>query len=189
MRSRQSLELSVNTLSLFGDSRDVVRAEIREEFGSPRLSVELVPRDSSGKNLWNVLRPRDWNRLRKRTYELAQHRCEVCDGVGAKYAVACHERWEFEEWSCTQYLLGLIALCPACHDVKHIGRAIDMGRRVPATAHLRDVNRWSRKQAERYLELTFALSHLRNLEERWYVDLSWLKQFHIQPGPLNARAK
>jgi len=178
----------MNTLSLFGDSRDVVRAEIAEEFGSPRLSVELIPKQTQGRNLWNVLSSRDWNRLRKSTYESARCRCEICDGVGAKWPVACHERWEFEEWSCTQCLIGLIALCPACHDVKHIGRAIDMGRRAGTTAHLRKINRWSKKRAERYLELTFALGHLRNLEERWYVDLSWLKQFHIQPGLLQPRA-
>src|SRR5216684_8330314 len=178
----------MNTLSLFGDNREVIRAEIADEFASPRLSVELLPKETWGSNLWSVLLPRDWNRLRKRTYESAQRRCEICGGVGAKWPVACHERWEFEEWSCTQYLVGLIALCPACHDVKHIARAMAMGRTAEATKHLCAINRWSRKRGERYLELTFALWDLRNLEDRWYVDLSWLKQFDIRPGPLPPKA-
>jgi hypothetical protein len=172
----------MKTLSLFGDNREVILTEIAEEFGSPRLSVELVPKQAWGRNLWTVLWPRDWNRLRKRTSESAHRRCEICGGVGAKWPVACHERWEFEEWSCTQYLIGLIALCPACHDVKHIGRAIAGGRRAETTAHLCAVNRWSRKRAGRYLKLAFAVGELRN-RERWYVDLSWLKQFNIRPRP------
>jgi hypothetical protein len=111
------------------------------------------------------------------------NRCEICGGIGAKWPVDCHERWAFEEWSCTQYLIGLIALCPACHDVKHIGRAIAGGRRVAATAHLCSINHWSKKRTEKYLKLMFAIGDLRNLEERWYVDLSWLKQFNMRPDP------
>jgi len=171
----------VNSLSLFGDNRQVILAEIAEEFGSPRLGVDLIPKQSWGRNLWTVLRPRDWDRLRRSRYEVAGHRCEICGGVGSKWPVVCHERWEFEEWSCTQCLVGLIALCPACHDVKHMGRAIEGGRRAEASAHLCEINRWSRKQAKKYLELTFAVEDLRNLEDRWYVDLSWLKQFNIKP--------
>ncbi len=179
----------MGTLSLFGDDREVILAEIAEDFGSPRLSVELIPMQAWGSNLWTRLWPRDWNRLRKRTSESAGRRCEICSGVGKSWPVACHERWEFEEWSCTQYLIGLIALCPACHDVKHIGRAIAGGRRAEAIAHLRAINRWSRKRAERYLDLAFAVDDLRNLEERWYVDLwSWLKQFNIQPRPFQPKA-
>src|SRR5437879_1782771 len=158
---------SMNTLSLFGDNREVILAEIAEEFGSPRLSVDVVPKQAWGRNLWRVLWPRDWNRLRKSAYESADYRCDICGGAGSKWPVACHERWEFEEWSCTQYLIGLTALCPACHDVKHIGRAIAGGRRAEATAHLCEINRWSRKRAKKYLELTFAVENLRNLEERW----------------------
>jgi len=174
----------MSTLLLFGDSREVILAEIAEGFegfGSPRLTVELVPTNTWGSNPWSVLRSSHWNRLPRRTYEAAQHRCEVCGGIGAKWPVACHERWEFEDWSCTQCLSGLIALCPACHDVKHIGRAMLMGRGDEATAHLRTVNAWSPEQVDGYLALAFGLWKLRTLEEKWYVDLSWLKQFNIQP--------
>ncbi len=157
--------------------------KIAEEFGEPRLSVELIPKKTWGVNLWSILRQSDWRRLRKPACEASGFRCAVCRGVGTKGRIECHERWDFVEWSCTQVLTGMIALCPECHQVKHIGRAIIHGRGDEAKHHLLTTNEWSTKQMARYLDLIFDLALLRDLEVRWYVDLSWLKQFNIQPRP------
>jgi len=161
-------------------TRQVILEEIAESFGSPLLTIELIPKSSWCHNLWSQLDSRDWGRLKVTTSEAAQHRCEVCGGVGSKYPVDCHERWEFEEWSCTQSLVGLIALCPACHSVKHLGRSMNHGLGDDAKAHLRAINKWSTKKTEDYVALAFNLWEVRSLE-KWYVDLSWLKQFRITP--------
>jgi hypothetical protein len=172
--------LNTNTLSLFVDEREAILAKIADEFGSPRLTAEPLPPQAWGKNLWSLLWPRDWDRLRKATYAQAQHHCEICGGVGARIRLACHERWEIAEWCCTSDLVGLIALCPACHDVKHIGRAIEQGRRRQCAEQLRKVNSWSARQVEHYLTAIGTLSELRTLEHKWYVEFRpWLKRHNI----------
>jgi len=171
----------VASLSLFGDSRRVIIETIADEFGEPRLTAELIPKKAWGTNLWSVLRESDWKRLRTPACEAANFRCVICGGVGTKGRIECHERWQVLEDACTQVLIGLVALCPECHQVKHIGRAIIHGRGEDAKYHLRRINEWTADQAARYLDLVFSLAQLRDLEENWYVDLSWLRQFNIFP--------
>ncbi|HYR27257.1 MAG TPA: HNH endonuclease [Thermoanaerobaculia bacterium] len=110
----------------------------------------------------------------------ANHLCKVCGGVGHQYRVACHESWEFDNVQCCQRLVGLIALYPECHDVKHFGRANENGRGADAKLHLCVVNDWSIAKADRYLDLVFALWKLRT-RKPWHVDLTCLTQFGIAP--------
>lgn len=155
--------------------------EIERLFGTPKLTVELVPLSTWGSNLRSLLKRSEWDKLRKAAYVAADHRCEVCGGVGKCYRVACHERWLFEDQYQLQTLIGLIALCPACHEAKHLGRAERFGRRAEAKAHLAKTNGWSEEETAAYLSLVGALWKVRS-KERWYVDVSsWLKQFGIKP--------
>ena len=48
-----------------------------------------------------------------------------------------------------------IALCPACHEVKHLGLAAQRGRQRAALAHLAKVNGWTAADAEAYAEVVF----------------------------------
>ena len=146
-RRKQPEELTVP------DTVDGILEEITRAFGSPRLTVELLPATTWGSNLRTALRISQWDKLRRRTCEAAGHRCEVCGGVGRQYRVACHERWEFDDAQSWQRLVGLIALCPACHDVKHFGRANENGRGPDAKLHLCEINGWSIAAVDRYLKL------------------------------------
>jgi len=141
----------------------------------PKLTIELVPKGQWGSNLRSKLPRTEWDRLRKAQYEVAGHICEVCGGVGRRHPVECHEVWEFEEG--VQRLVGLIALCPACHGVKHIGRTMqshwDPGG-VKATAHLARVNGWTVVQAQLYIEESLVVWQRRSYQE-WALDLSWLE--------------
>lgn len=156
-------------------------ATIRSRYGVPRLTVELIPRSTWSLNLRALLRQRDWNLLRRRTYVVAGHRCEICDGVGRQHPVECHERWEFDDGRSIQHLRGLIALCPACHAAKHFGRALAKGIGAEVLAHLAEVNSWSHKKAERYTEHELAIWALRS-EKEWDLDLTWLKQLNVRPS-------
>lgn len=93
-----------------------------------RLTVDLVPRSQWGANLAQALKGARWDTLRKETYRRAGGRCEVCGGVGSRHPLEAHEVWEYDEESGIQRLVRLIALCPACHEVQHIGRAGTIGR-------------------------------------------------------------
>jgi hypothetical protein len=46
-----------------------------------------------------------------------------------------------------QRLEQLVALCPACHEVKHAGLASKRGRLSAVIAHLAEVNHWSPEDA------------------------------------------
>ena len=140
-----------------------------------KLTIELVPKGQWGANLRSELSSGEWNRLRRATYKAADYRCEVCGGVGPKWPVECHERWRYDEGTKVQHLDGLIALCPSCHEVKHIGRAQAIGRMDHALAHLMKVNRWSGEHALAYIDESFQ-TWARRSKEDWTLDLSWLER-------------
>lgn len=138
-----------------------------------KLSVELVPKTSWFKNLRSMLTPGDWDRLRRGTYRKADYRCEICDGQGPNHPVECHEIWHYDDKRHQQILTGLIALCPACHQVKHIGLASIQGKFEQALNHLMQVNRWTEHQAIRHIKAAGKKQRERN-KFKWEVDISWV---------------
>lgn len=147
-----------------------------------RLTVELVPSSCWFSNLRSELSKYEWDRLRRSVYDLSGNRCEVCGGKGSKHPVECHEVWEYDDAQYVQTLAGLVALCPACHEAKHMGYASSVGRASQARVHLARVNDWSMDDVEMYLEIQFEQWSRRSQHE-WSLDLSWLRQFGIDINP------
>mmetsp|Transcript_4520 Transcript_4520/g.28725 ORF Transcript_4520/g.28725 Transcript_4520/m.28725 type:complete len:291 (+) Transcript_4520:80-952(+) len=139
-----------------------------------KLSVEMVPESQWGCNLRSWLPKTDWDTLRKEQYEIAHHKCEVCGGKGAKWPVECHEKWEYDPAHHVQKLVGLIALCPRCHQVKHLGRTMAVGQLDDAIEHLQKVNGIGRELSNAYIREVFGIWKARSAHE-WKLDLSWLK--------------
>lgn len=137
-----------------------------------KLTIELVPKSSWFKNLRSELSKENWDKLRKRCYREADYRCEICGGKGEKWPVECHEIWGYEK-SNRQVLKGLIALCPKCHKVKHIGLAEVNGEIENCISHLMLVNRVSRDKALQQISEAFDLWRERS-KESWDVDISWI---------------
>lgn len=154
-------------------------------FRQARLTVELVPATSWGANLRTVLPKADWDRLRKRAYRDAGYRCEICRERGPTHPVECHELWEYDDTNGVQRLLGLIALCPSCHAVKHLGLSYAEGDGDAAFARLMRVNGWSAALARMYVDLVFEIWTIRSKME-WRLDLRWLTSRGIEP-PKSAR--
>ena len=140
-----------------------------------RLTIELVPRGQWGANLRSELPKAQWDRLRKATYAAAGYCCEICGGRGPKWPVECHERWEYDDDTKVQKLVGLIALCPSCHRVKLIGRSMSIGHGDEAVRHLMKVNGWSASDANHYIQAAFETWSKRSRED-WTLDLAWLEQ-------------
>jgi hypothetical protein len=67
----------------------------------------------------------------------------------------------------------MIALCPACHEVKHLGLAGLKGRGEVASAHLAKVNGWTADLAARYVDEAFAIWRTRS-SKAWSLDVSAL---------------
>ena len=153
-----------------------------------KLTIELVPSTTWGENLRSLLSKSEWDRIRKSVYEKAQNKCEICGGVGPRWPVECHEIWYYEEESKTQYLRGFVALCPNCHQVKHMGRTMSIGKGLQATKHLAKVNGWSLQDARYYIEVMFEVWHRRS-QENWKLDISWLNENGFQTTDVNEHNK
>jgi hypothetical protein len=144
------------------------------------LTIELVPQTCWFSNVRSEVSTADWDRLRKTTAHAAGHRCQICGGRGPKWPVECHEIWEYEDQRHVQTLHGLLALCPACHEVKHMGLANVRGRGQIAARHLAKVNGWTAQEAERYIADQFAVWESRS-RFPWRLDMSWLEQHGVTP--------
>lgn len=157
--------------------------------GCPKqqLTIELVPQTCWYSNVRSEISKTGWDKLKKITFEKAEHHCEVCSGRGAKWPVECHEIWHYEDTKHIQALRGLIALCPSCHEVKHMGFANTQGRGHIAARHLAKVNGWSEGQTKEYVHEQFQV-WIRRSKHEWELDISWLDQFELSSESLKNKA-
>ena len=154
------------------------------------LTIELVPRTCWYSNVRSEVPAAVWEKLKRRTSQLAGNHCEICGGRGPKWPVECHEVWLFvtppssqvasssPNQGRVQLLIGLQALCPDCHLVKHIGRAQVTGHGERALRHLAKVNGWSLEDAELYVEAAFEEWSRRSSVD-WTLDISWLDELSL----------
>ena len=143
-----------------------------------KLSIELVPSSSWFTNLRSMLTPNEWDTTRGVCYEKANHRCEICDGVGLQHPVECHEVWSYTKGDLVniQKLERTIALCPSCHQVKHMGFAMTQGVHAfeKAATHFMNVNQFTSDRAEFEIEKVFKIHHERS-KVKWHLDVRWLQ--------------
>lgn len=140
-----------------------------------KLEIELVPKTAWFTNLRSHLKASEWDKVRRKCYAAANNHCEICGGRGPKHPVECHERWDFGDGKIK--LIGLIALCPFCHEVKHIGLAGIRGRGEIALKQFMKVNGVSRDVALQYVQEAFALYHERSDRTDWELDVSYLQEY------------
>lgn len=168
----------------------------------PKLTIELVPETCWYTNVRSNVSTAEWELCKQFVRERSNNRCEICGSRGPRWPVECHEVWEYEERIThgppliarmvkgesqltaetpvakverIQRLTGLIALCPDCHSVKHIGRAEAQGGLHLALQHLTTVNGWTRSLAEHYAEGAFRVWRERSRYE-WTLDISYLSE-------------
>lgn len=138
-----------------------------------KLEIELVPSSSFFNNLRSVLKKNEWDKIRKEVYKDAGYKCEICCGKGKNHPVECHEIWEYDNG--VQKLVRLIALCPSCHTVKHIGLAKINGYFEVAIKHLCKINKISKSEAYNYVNNSFDVWHERS-NSKWKLDLSYIEE-------------
>jgi len=154
------------------------------------LDFELVPRTAWFSNVRSMVSKNDWDILRKECYMQAGHVCEICGGKGPKHPVEAHEVWAYNDKAKIQKLIRLIALCPACHDVKHIGNAIIRAKENDALHHVIDellrhflvVNNVSEAEASKAFENAMNVFEKRSKHE-WSCDITWLDTKGIAYNP------
>lgn len=169
------------------DTRNPAMAAIFEQhYGpaapapEPKLAVEMVPSSCWFSNVRSQVSTAQWDVLRRAVYAAANHRCETCGATGVR--LACHEKWDYDLPTRVQRLVTMVALCTACHEVKHMGLANTRGRGNIAVAHLQKVNGWTGVQAALHCGQQGALFRQRSAVT-WTLDLSALQRWGITLDP------
>lgn len=138
------------------------------------IEADMVPFDMHGKNVRSRLTEHQWKRVRDLHSQLAGHRCEVCKQSGKqqgfRHATECHEIWVHE--GRVQRLAGLIALCPLCHKVKHLGFSESRGFGDRARQHMQHVNGWSEREVQAHFNHKRA--QVKSLKGKFNLDLTFL---------------
>lgn len=140
-----------------------------------KLEFELVPEGCWYSNLRSLLKPREWDMVRKDAYARAGGRCMICGRTTQR--LEAHERWKYDEEHAVQKLTDVMALCRRCHTAVHIGRAQLVGKGEEAEDWYMKVNKCT------YAEMRAALGRAnedhrrRNRISEWALDITWLNRF------------
>jgi hypothetical protein len=154
--------------------------DLLEKHSSMRLQIELVPNGCWYTNVRSNVSKKEWNIIRKKVYQAAGYHCEICGGKGNQHPVECHEVWEYNEFTGVQKLSFFQALCPLCHEVKHIGFARSRGFGNRALKTFCSVNEVTETEAESIINAVFDQWEYRSLK-KWTLDISLLKEYGIEP--------
>lgn len=138
-----------------------------------KLDFELVPEECWQCNLRSVLKPADWDKVRRSAYAKAGGRCMICGARSAR--LEAHERWSYDEEKRLQKLEDVIAVCRLCHEVIHISRTQLIGRGAEATEHFMKVNGCTQSEFHEALGEANREYLERNKIEGWTTDMSLLK--------------
>jgi 5-methylcytosine-specific restriction endonuclease McrA len=150
-----------------------------------KLTVELIPKTCHYSNVRTSIKSSDWDKIRLYIYEKAQYKCEICGDTGLKqgykHSVECHEIWKYNDKKKIQKLIGFMALCPLCHQVKHAGRSMAMGKQNQLIQRIRKINQWDQSRVDQYLAESFEVNKERSTHE-WALDLKLISKppFNIQ---------
>ena len=144
----------------------------------PKLAVELIPSTCHFSNVRTTVTAAEWDKIRFISYAAANNKCEICGSHGKlqgyKHFVECHEIWNYDDINHVQTLTGLISLCPICHQVKHIGRSIAIGKIGVCKQQLAKVNKWTPKEIDDHIVSSFEL-HKERSKHQWTLDISMLR--------------
>lgn len=156
-----------------------------------RLRADVLPTSAWGSNLRGILSGSAWERLRKPVIEAAGLRCQICGAKPRTRAPDCHEQWAFELRPAhdaslipVQRLVRLVALCPGCHAVQHIGLAGLRDQMEQVRARLARLNHWDSGAVS--ADLRRAGQRFELLEQvPWDLDLRALSDQIEIPGFLD----
>jgi hypothetical protein len=143
-----------------------------------KLSIELVPSSAWYSNVRDIVTKAQWDIIRKQVYSAAYDVCQICGGIGPKHPVEAHEIWSYDENSGIQKLEKILALCPSCHQVKHIGLAQLQGKFEKAIKHFMKINEVTRSAALTYIESQFKIWEERS-KLKWTLDVAELTNYGI----------
>jgi hypothetical protein len=145
-----------------------------------KLTIELVPKTAWYTNVRSNVSKSEWDRIRKKSYTLANNICEICGETGKSqgynHNVECHEIWQYDDNIKKQTLMRLVSLCVFCHKCKHPGLAQINGELNIVINQLMKVNNISKDEAEKLLDDAFTIWRERSKYE-WNLDISYIQNY------------
>jgi len=155
----------------------------------PRLEIQIFAPMTNGQNLHHALLPKEWRAVSRRIIEKAEGRCEICRQDVSHGRLVCHERWRVFPKPRVQRLVGLQAICGACHHAVHYGRATGIKgvsyRR--AFNHICRVNNWSRAKTKSYIASVRKIERSLPSNRLYRVDMSYVERFGVRPMPRHSQ--
>lgn len=144
---------------------------------TPEL-VDLIPSSSWFASLANLLRRSSWDELRDPL--VAYH--GGCQDCGDDRRLEAHESWSYDDVAAVQTLDGILILCRACHETRHLGRAKIIGRFDQAFGRLCSINRIRDHERSAYLARVSATWRARS-EREWQLRLPLHEGLHLRLRP------
>jgi hypothetical protein len=145
-----------------------------------KLTIELVPSTSWYSNVRSNVTKSEWDTIRKKSYDLADNKCEICGSTGLKqgykHRVECHEVWHYNDLLEIQTLTRLISLCPNCHKSKHVGLARIKNQEHIVINQLSTINNISTTEAINYINESFNIWQQRS-SKNWELDITYLDEY------------
>ena len=135
-----------------------------------KINSEPIPKSMHYVNLRSELSKEEWNFIKKLVYKRANYRCEICGQIGPKWPVEAHEIWKYDEKNGIMKLDKIMALCPDCHLSHHLGFAQIKGKYEQAINHLKEINNFTEKELEIYLDKLWKDWERRN-KINWKLDI------------------
>lgn len=151
-----------------------------------KLQIELVPSSCWWSNVRSNVTNKQWDNIRKPVYQKANFVCEICGEKGTKHPVECHEVWIYDDTTLTQRLGYFQALCPLCHEVKHIGLAGIRGNGDRAFNRFKTINQLEDTLARQIISAVFKQWSIRS-RQQWTLDIEQLRQHGLNPDELKDR--
>jgi hypothetical protein len=145
-----------------------------------KLEIELVPNTSWYNNVRTNVTPQFWNKIRTKSYRLANDKCEICSEIGTtqgkNHKLECHEIWHYNFDTKIQKLVGFISLCPDCHRCKHPGLANIKNETALVISKLMRVNHLSYDEAKDQIRWAFKEWNKKN-QINWEVDITYIIEY------------
>ncbi len=141
------------------------------------MHLEMVPEPTKSWSLKSELGAKQWTLLNQVVCQRASNRCEECL---CSSQIECLEQWEYNDTTHTQTLVGFKALCPACREVRDLGRACSRGDGKRVASHLQALNRWSPEELDAQIEKAFDVWMERSAHD-WTLDLRLLVVVQTDP--------
>ena len=140
-----------------------------------KLKFELVPDSCWYSNLRSILSKKEWDYIRHDAYDRANGKCMICNRKVSR--LEAHEVWQYDEKTCTQILVDVVAVCNSCHQVIHIGRTSLTGNMERAEDWYMKFNNCSYAKMKEELGKATADHQRRNKVSEWKLDLSFLERY------------